>query len=1577
MATSQNPRLVRPPILPSESTSFHNFNRSGAFLKLFFRGTLADRNAQNYISNEGSVHESVWNGLNKSSDWKVRLKTMENLEQMSKKRRIQVSVLEGIWAETNDMLLSNNLHIRKAFLSLMCGLTKSQNEEIGLALRLTFFEAIRETGLEELTLKWLCNLTDEGRIEPFECLIGPLLADWLKIVLSLDYHPLASELITLVEQTFTRNSAFLDEEVVTSILHCFCKRISQNCVTLVVPILSCIESVLKYSHIPKSELLPLVVCLCLLITNPAHSSNAWKLMRILLSSVNAYAVLRILQHLLTRFFHTHNGGIPKNSLVMIIRGAVFSVAMALWGSQRIESLRCSPSIIVPSMTEAMVLDPTIGREVLNALRRIVAKYGKSLPQLAWNTIIQSLERAVQYARLVDASEMFTEIAHIITSIENLYAEHKYCGSTESFFMLVESSSDFLPDESIVRFMDYKISCIDPLSGDWITQLRTLVQKYISHSNPAKRREKALSLLRETYYKHRLFYEADVVKNLILQVLQPKTIAEEEDANFQYELTSFLFDLARTVTLKVSASNETFNDIVLLIGSIFNGNAQFSNQNDNLENLEIIACNFGDLLNERWTSLDAHLIRTIHNVLIEHAKMYFNLGVVDFVAADVRSRIFDALLSMLAHPFSQQLVKVIVVSSTSQPTFTANPRIIVGSEENTFKWSSICEITTLALKTDQCWPVIQKILNYLVTILELRCLVSTAGQTLLAELVEAILNLYSRYKAGHFVSVENVEIARHLSPVLGKLINYCQDMRLCKILVECVKCGSIQAIMACDLAVQVLPHKMTLINRQLMENLTQLRPSAQLAIPIIELVGDSADVFEFHEFFQEKHFRSVVDVLAPYSNSRRFNIFIVACVYRVIMRWYSRIPENFRLEMSNYIMQAFTNANQNVTGQYSDRELGKNVRQNKSEVTQCGDKTGPQVPLKISSMSLDASQPSSLAVTVSATPTITPTLCPTEPQRFSTEGRINSAVQLATDTLDSVLNSGKGTEIMARQSSVNSEGIWENQMLTPTSTDQRIFSVGTDVSPEVSPTVEAQQRHQMDFSKIGGNGNLNRSPNKTEYDVSEEALESLRLFMRFWRKRSARGLTSPNQSRKGHSKLFIDEKEEMIEKRIENWIVGSSIFSLRVLTRKTQEIGGIQSRRNAQTFSIERPPSTGSQIPKSRLAAQALAEAPHNQSGAITNEFGSNPDVLHTVDSSDRNSPFSAAGLLRSGSNDERLRRRHASSAQVPQRQSLANLQLKSTRNLMDDTTTREHSRLVEKEPAPSGQLDWIQLSVRNVYNKSTWVMRAFDQIPIDFSQGVDSPCDSDPSTVLMHLCDSPDAVKISPKENEATQRVLRLLDKIPIEEHHAVGVLYIGEGQTSETEILGNQYGSERYVKFIKLLGDVISLDDEPAGLQKGKHGKFTYEYRDAISRIVFLVATLMPNSEDDPKCNAKKSLIGNNFVSIVFNESGVPYKLGTVSGQFDRVALEVVPQDDDTVCVTLHACREIACWLAITRAFLPDKVAAQAIRKMAVRAQLSVNVWRGLDECSRNEALRPYLSQAVDRLRKIRTLKQKGIREN
>uniref|UniRef100_A0A0M3HLY7 Rap-GAP domain-containing protein n=1 Tax=Ascaris lumbricoides TaxID=6252 RepID=A0A0M3HLY7_ASCLU len=50
-----------------------------------------------------------------------------------------------------------------------------------------------------------------------------------------------------------------------------------------------------------------------------------------------------------------------------------------------------------------------------------------------------------------------------------------------------------------------------------------------------------------------------------------------------------------------------------------------------------------------------------------------------------------------------------------------------------------------------------------------------------------------------------------------------------------------------------------------------------------------------------------------------------------------------------------------------------------------------------------------------------------------------------------------------------------------------------------------------------------------------------------------------------------------------------------------------------------------------------------------------------------------------------------------------------------------------------------------------------------------------------------------------------------------------------------------------------------------------------------------MPKRENDQNCNEKKKFIGNDYVSVIFNESGKPYRLGTISGKFAYVALEVI----------------------------------------------------------------------------------------
>jgi hypothetical protein len=156
----------------------------GNLLNFLFRGRKSDtQRIQNFISNEGSITVGAWKMLSKQENSKVRLRTLETLATISQQRKLQVSTLEGIWNETHDML--EDPVARVSFLNLIYKITTSQITEIGIALRLTFFETIRSIGPQEITIKWLTALVDEGKvIDPFELSIFEVISDWMeKIVI--------------------------------------------------------------------------------------------------------------------------------------------------------------------------------------------------------------------------------------------------------------------------------------------------------------------------------------------------------------------------------------------------------------------------------------------------------------------------------------------------------------------------------------------------------------------------------------------------------------------------------------------------------------------------------------------------------------------------------------------------------------------------------------------------------------------------------------------------------------------------------------------------------------------------------------------------------------------------------------------------------------------------------------------------------------------------------------------------------------------------------------------------------------------------------------------------------------------------------------------------------------------------------------------------------------------------------------------------------------------------------------------------------------------------------------------------
>jgi len=178
----------------------------------------------------------------------------------------------------------------------------------------------------------------------------------------------------------------------------------------------------------------------------------------------------------------------------------------------------------------------------------------------------------------------------------------------------------------------------------------------------------------------------------------------------------------------------------------------------------------------------------------------------------------------------------------------------------------------------------------------------------------------------------------------------------------------------------------------------------------------------------------------------------------------------------------------------------------------------------------------------------------------------------------------------------------------------------------------------------------------------------------------------------------------------------------------------------------------------------------------------------------------------------------------------------------------------------------------------------------------------DPSFIPLHLSRYPGigaTQDTSPEllANDATlERAIRTLDITPVLELHKVGVMYVAPGQTMETEILSNSTGSPAYTSFLANLGHIVKLKDQrtiyPGGLDtvSNSDGEYAYIWWDEIAQIVFHAATMMPNLPHDPRRVSKKRHIGNDWVRIVWNDSGGNYRFDTLTTEFQLVNIVIEP---------------------------------------------------------------------------------------
>ena len=251
-------------------------------------------------------------------------------------------------------------------------------------------------------------------------------------------------------------------------------------------------------------------------------------------------------------------------------------------------------------------------------------------------------------------------------------------------------------------------------------------------------------------------------------------------------------------------------------------------------------------------------------------------------------------------------------------------------------------------------------------------------------------------------------------------------------------------------------------------------------------------------------------------------------------------------------------------------------------------------------------------------------------------------------------------------------------------------------------------------------------------------------------------------------------------------------------------------------------------------------------------------------------------------------------------------------------------------------------------------------------------------------------------ENATTDRALKAFDGYNTVDSHGIGLIYIGSGQSQESEILANTTASTDFDQFLASIGTKVSLEGakfNTHGLNAATDGEYTYAWRDRLTEIVFHVPSMMPtNLENDPQLSSKKRTIGNDFVKIIFNRSNKPFRFETFPTQFNHVNIVITPANklgisvddgmygDSPKMVDLGTSfYKVQC---LTNQGIPDispsaepklicgRNLALFVRQIALNAALFALVWQHGEDSAQ------YTSRWRNRLQEIKRLRERVVRE-
>ncbi|XP_015271085.1 PREDICTED: tuberin [Gekko japonicus] len=800
-----------------------------------------------------------------------RIRTIGQICEVAKMKKFEEHAVEAIWKAIADMLQPDRPpEARHAVLHLLKAIIQGQGERLGI-LRAHFFKVIKDyPSNEDLheRLEVFKALTDNGRyITYLEEELAEFVLQWMDVGLT-------SEFLLVLVNLVKFNSCYLDDYV-ADMVHMICLLCIQTSSAVDIEVsLQVLDAVVCYNCLPSETLPVFIITLCRTINVKELCEPCWKLMRNLLGTHLGHSAIYNMCRIMEDRAHMTDAA--------LLRGAVFFVGMALWGAHRLQSLKNSPTSVLPSFLKAMSCpNAIVSYEIVLSITRLIKKYGKELQAVTWDIMLDIIERLLQQLQTLESQELKSIVHDLLTTVEELCDHNDFHGSKERYFELVERCADQRPESSVLNLITYRAQSIHPAKDGWIHKLQGLMERFFRNENRSAVRIKVLHVLSFVLSVNRQFYEEELI-NLVV-ISQLAHIPEDKDHQVRKLATQLLVDLAE------GCNTHHFNSLLDIIEKVASHSLLpppeleergLLSYSASLEDVKTAVLGLLVILQTKLYSLPASHPTRVYEMLALHIQLHYKHKYTLPIASSIRLQVFDLAVYSCGQHYSlwQQIPYIVSTASQEEPEKKPAGALSPPSgspslppQSTTLRighlpYSLLFGVILQCLKQETDWKVLKLVLNKLPESLQCKVLYLTSPCSV-DQLSSALCSMR-----------EMVYCLEH------GLIYRCAN--------QCVVALSICSVEMPDIIIKALP--------VLIVKLTHISATANMAIPLLEFLSTLARLPHLYRNFAAEQYASVFAISLPYTNPSKFNQYIVCLAHHVIAVWFIKCRLPFRKDFVPFI-----------------------------------------------------------------------------------------------------------------------------------------------------------------------------------------------------------------------------------------------------------------------------------------------------------------------------------------------------------------------------------------------------------------------------------------------------------------------------------------------------------------------------------------------------------------------------------------------------------------------------------------------------------------------------------------------------